>query len=677
MGLNRPPAILDAQKPTYRAGFKPSFSSEVQAEFPRQHATGDNVSLCRRDNYQSRQGRTDQVATYSKMPFVRDTTAHSAQLEYDIENLYHSQITRPIRIICVGSGISGMCLAFTIMKRLKSYELTIYEKNKDVGGTKCLGVAKSARFKICQLYHGIQSTTGASTTLILQRYTNTVEVSYLLLATRVYITKLSTVQDFYERYNIDQFTKLEHKVKRAVWDDATGQWRVSIEDLATGNTFQDTGDILVNATGFLNKWTWPHIEGIDKFRRPKVHSAAWDDSIDFHNKTIGVIGSGSSAIQIVPQMQKGSVLSESNQELLTERAAVAKDLKVFMRSPTWITPAIGGQTSSQFQGDDNPGHQQFTFTEEQKERFRSDPEYHLQFRRKIEAEVNWMADVFKMGSKMQQDVQKMMTQQMKARIGPGHDELGAKLIPQWPPGCRRLTPGDRYLESLVESNVEPVFGDILRLDDTAVVMMDGTRHEVDVLVCATGFDVSFVTSFEILGRDGLNIKEAWKDIPDAYLGLAAPNFPNYFIICGPQGPLGNGSILPAIEVICDYISTVALKMQAERIKSLEPKRIATDQFQEHMHKFHKKSVWGQPCRSWYKNGKIDGAPQLWCGTALSYIKTIRNPRFEDFDIEYESTNRWAFLGNGKIQAHNGLSDGTPDIQGLAPYIRNADTPWEI
>jgi hypothetical protein len=82
-------------------------------------------------------------------------------------------------------------------------------------------------------------------------------------------------------------------------------------------------------------------------------------------------------------------------------------------------------------------------------------------------------------------------------------------------------------------------------------------------------------------------------------------------------------------------------------------------------------------RSWYKNGKVDGEPQLWCGTALSYIKTIRNPRFEDYEIDYESSNQWAFLGNGKIKAHNLLPDGKPDIEGLAPYIRNSDTPWEI
>lgn len=112
-----------------------------------------------------------------------------------------------------------------------------------------------------------------------------------------------------------------------------------------------------------------------------------------------------------------------------------------MRSPTWISPAIGGNTSSQFQDKDegdeseNTNHQQFVFTEEQKHKFAEDPEYHVRFRKRIEAEVNWMADIFMFGSIMQQDVQKMMTEQMRKRLGPGHDELAAKLIPQWPPGA--------------------------------------------------------------------------------------------------------------------------------------------------------------------------------------------------------------------------------------------------
>lgn len=157
-----------------------------------------------------------------------------------------------------------------------------------------------------------------------------------------------------------------------------------------------------------------------------------------------------------------------------------------MRSPTWITPAIGGQTSSQFRGqgdEDTQGHKQFTFTEEQKRRFREDPEYHLRFRRRIEAEVNWMADVFNMGTDMQREVQASMTAQMKQRIGEQNKDLAEKLIPKWPPGCRRLTPGDKYLESLVESNTEPVFGPIKRMEETAAIMEDGSRHEIDVLVC--------------------------------------------------------------------------------------------------------------------------------------------------------------------------------------------------
>lgn len=127
-------------------------------------------------------------------------------------------------------------------------------------------------------------------------------------------------------------------------------------------------------------------------------------------------------------------------------------------------------------------YEQFTFTEEEKKRFHDDPEYHLKFRKRIEAEFNTLADMFVMGSEVQKQVQEMMIQQMEARIGPGHEDLKAKLIPTWAPGCRRLTPGDGYLEALVRPNVQPVFGEIARLTNTAVEMVDGTQHEVDVLV---------------------------------------------------------------------------------------------------------------------------------------------------------------------------------------------------
>jgi hypothetical protein len=165
-----------------------------------------------------------------------------------------------------------------------------------------------------------------------------------------------------------------------------------------------------------------------------------------------------------------------------------------MRSPTWISPAIGGAASAQFQndheanGDNQNGtkhsgnHGQFTFSEEEKKQFKDDPAYHLEFRRRIEAEVNFLTDMFIVGNPVQKEIHTSMIQQMKDRIGSGHEELKAKLIPNWAPGCRRITPGDGYLETLVQDHVQPVFGEIERLTENSVEMMDGSQHQVDVLV---------------------------------------------------------------------------------------------------------------------------------------------------------------------------------------------------
>jgi hypothetical protein len=137
-------------------------------------------------------------------------------------------------------------------------------------------------------------------------------------------------------------------------------------------------------------------------------------------------------------------------------------LKVFMRSPTWISPALGANPGLRFQDEhdhatDGRKHEQFAFTEEEKEQFRKNPDEHLQFRRRIEAEFNILVDMFIMGSPTQLAMHQVMVDQMKGRIGPGHEELKAKLIPNWAPGCRRITPGDAYLETLVRPNVECVF----------------------------------------------------------------------------------------------------------------------------------------------------------------------------------------------------------------------------
>lgn len=124
--------------------------------------------------------------------------------------------------------------------------------------------------------------------------------------------------------------------------------------------------------------------------------------------------------------------------------------------------------------------------------------------------------------------------------------LEEKLIPKWHVGCRRLTPGVGYLEAMKKENVEVVYGKILRITEKGVVSEDKREHALDVLIAATGFDVSFKPRFPVIGPGGRNLQEEWRGEPQSYFGLAAAGFPNYMIFLGPNCPIGNGPVLSAM-----------------------------------------------------------------------------------------------------------------------------------
>jgi cation diffusion facilitator CzcD-associated flavoprotein CzcO len=124
-------------------------------------------------------------------------------------------------------------------------------------------------------------------------------------------TLLTWTPDFYQRYKIDQFTKLLHQVVEAVWDEDVCKWKLRIEDLRTGppTTIADECDVLINGSGFLNTWNWPKIQGIESFKKPKLHSARWDRDLDLAGKTVALVGNGSSGIQVGPSASKPTILS--------------------------------------------------------------------------------------------------------------------------------------------------------------------------------------------------------------------------------------------------------------------------------------------------------------------------------------------------------------------------------
>lgn len=177
-----------------------------------------------------------------------------------------------------------------------------------------------------------------------------------------------------------------------------------------------------------------------------------------------------------------------------------------------------------------PGYRQYTFTEEDKLSFEQDSEYHLRFRKKIEAEINLLFGMYKKGSELSNQFRAVIKTEMERRIGPGRQQLKDFIIPKWSPGCRRISPGDGYLEALVKDNVEPVMSDIVRVTPWGIETVDGKEHKMDILVCATGFQVAFKPAFKVINGEGKSVAEDWNNGVNLYLGVSAPRFPNYFTI---------------------------------------------------------------------------------------------------------------------------------------------------
>ncbi|CAI6088645.1 unnamed protein product [Clonostachys chloroleuca] len=574
---------------------------------------------------------------------------------YRVLPQYHSKPTK-IRTICIGAGATGIALAYKMERMLEegSWELTLYDKNPHFGGTwyenTYPGVACDASYPKHRIPSHLYNYSWDPKPDWSRYYAPGDEI-------QKYFEK------FVEKHGTKKYMKLNTKVIEAKWEEDKGMWNVTLEDQASKGTWQDWCHVLINGTGILNSWKWPDIPGLDDFEGPKMHSAAWDHSVDFKGKTVGVIGTGSTSVQIVPSLQP-----------------IAKDLKVFMRSSTWISPPFGGgvleKELRKGEGGDQPGNRQYFFTEEDKQRFRDDPAYHLEFRKRIEAEINSLFGMYQQNSEMNNAFLQVITDEMNRRMGPGHDKLKEFIIPKWSPGCRRISPGDGYLEALVQPNVEPVYGGIEKIVKEGVVGEDGTLHKIDILVCATGFNVAFRPRFRLINGAGKTLDQDWDALStggvNLYLGTSAPRFPNYHVIVGPGATWSSGTLLPSIETTIEYAVKMMRKIQQENIRSISVKQEALDDIYAHFDEFHKTTVFQEECRSWFKDGKMKQRIYLWPGSTIHFLKSIKEPRYEDYDIKYRFGNRFAFLGNGEVKANL-----TNDWEGLSTYVRENDNDWNV
>ncbi|MCJ1385611.1 hypothetical protein MMC17_008734 [Xylographa soralifera] len=349
-------------------------------------------------------------------------------------------------------------------------------------------------------------------------------------------------------------------------------------------------------------------------------------------------------------MERGpSSRGSSGQQIVEAIQSFVGRLTIFVRQPNWIFGPFGPEPRA--------------YTKEEIEEFEQKPDVLLQLRKQNEVRINSYFESCIKDSEAQTGIRNYLTQSMREKLQ--NSELEDLFIPKWAVGCRRPTPGHRYLECLTSDNVSVVHGSIDQIIPSGCIS-NGIEHDLEVLICATGFDTSYRPRFPLIGFDGVDLQQEWENDPKAYMAIAAPYMPNYFIFYGPNNPFASGPFLASIEAQADYMLKWCDRWQTENIQSFAPKAIAVDELQAHTKEILRTTVWADTCRSWYKAHETDSKNmKMWPGSGLHYIEAISEIRADDWDVTYVG-NRFAWLGNGFSRTE---VDPTSD---RSYYIRNHD-----
>jgi cation diffusion facilitator CzcD-associated flavoprotein CzcO len=398
-----------------------------------------------------------------------------------------------------------------------------------------------------------------------------------------------------DKYGIRPHIRLNTKATGARFDERTGTWEVSTSD---GQTIR--ARVLVSGCGPLSRPTLPDIPGLASFEGKMFHSARWDHAFPLDGKNVAVVGTGASAIQVVPAI-----------------APRVKRLFVMQRTPPWIMPKPDGPIPKW-----------------KRALFRRVP----LAQRAVRQRIYWTRELFALGFVVEPRIMNVL-----ARFGRRYlrrsiksPELRAKLTPNYTMGCKRILPTNDYLPTLERPNVELVTDGIAEVRAHSIVTRDGAERPIDALVLATGFEAAeAVAPFEVLGRGGKSLEKVWSDGPEAYLGTAVSGFPNLFLLVGPNTGLGHSSMVFIIESQIAYVLDAVRRMRARGLRFVDVRPGAQAAYNERIQERLKHTVWATGCMSWYltRSGKNT---TVWPGFTFEYRWRTRR-----FDASSYEENRLA------------------------------------
>jgi cation diffusion facilitator CzcD-associated flavoprotein CzcO len=479
-------------------------------------------------------------------------------------------------IAIVGAGMSGLLMGM----RLRAAGLahfTIWEKAQRVGGTWRDNTYPGL---VCDVPAALYSYAGRPNPGWTHRF-----------------ARGPQIQDYLERTARDAgllgAIRFGEEVTEAAFRD--GRWH-----LATARGTRAVADVLVTATGFLRRPRWPAIAGLERFAGPVFHSAQWDHAVALDGRRVGLVGTGSSGVQIAPA--------------IVDRVG---SLAVFQRTPQWLLPF--------------PDR---AFSAAQMARRRRLPVLdRIAYRGFGLAFEHGFARAV-VGNRPLQAMLAALCR-LNLRLGVADPALRARLTPAYRAGCKRLMFSSAFYPAIQRPNAALVDAAIARVVPQGVETADGRLHPLDVLILATGYHAhDYMRPMAVAGADGATLAAAWKDGPEAYLTVAMPGFPNLFMLIGPRSPVGNFSLIAIAEAQADYIVQLVRQVAAGgardgRPVALQPTRAATDRFNAAIRRAAGRTVWMSGCQSWYLGS--DGLPDVWPWTMGRFRRAMRRPVMADFE----------------------------------------------
>jgi 4-hydroxyacetophenone monooxygenase len=497
-------------------------------------------------------------------------------------------------VAIIGAGMSGILAAIRLQQA--GVPFTIIEKNAGVGGTWWENTYPGARVDVPSAFYSYS-------------FAQKIDWPH-------FFSKQATLQKYFEaitaEYGLAGHIRFSTEVVSVTFDDERASWSLR---LRAPNGAEETLDAqaVVSAVGQLNRPHMPEIAGMNAFEGPSFHSARWDHDLDLRDKRVAVIGTGASAVQFVPEVAKE-----------------VAHLDVYQRTPAWFFSVPNYH-------DEVPAGQQWLF---------SHVPYYMNWYRfylfwvttdgLLPASIvdeQWQHGEQSV-SAVNDQLRALLTMQMQARYA-GRPDLAEKIVPHYPPGAKRIVlDNGAWAEALMRDNVSLITDAIDEVTPRGVRTVDGVEHSADVIIYGTGFLAShFLTPMQVVGRGGVDLNEQWNGDARAYLGITAPNFPNFFMLYGPNTNIVvNGSIIYFSECEVQYVLGCLRMLFESGHRAIDCKQSVHDAYNERIDRANAQRAWGaSKVHSWYKNAK-GRVSQNWPFNVIEYWQQTRQPNPDDYEF---------------------------------------------